>query len=152
MDDKDNEFKNATTMSGLMLKYKKAKTNFQLQYQYTTQDRTYFNDSVDRTYTIFENNQYAGTTHFADAFLSTPIHKNVQWIMGTDFRYGSYNQSYESLGQGWAFAFSTNDKFQFQLDHNNTEVINLVKCDFGDYIFGRCLSFAFCRTWMESLD
>ncbi|MCF8285598.1 MAG: TonB-dependent receptor plug domain-containing protein, partial [Chitinophagaceae bacterium] len=94
-DDKDNEFKNATTMNGLVLKYKKAKTNFQLQYQYTTQDRTYFNDSVDRTYLIFENNQYAGTTHFADAFLSTPIHKNIQWIIGSDFRYGSYNQTYE---------------------------------------------------------
>jgi vitamin B12 transporter len=114
MDDRDNEFKNATTMSGLVLKYKKAKTNFQLQYQYTTQDRTYLNDSADRSYLIYENNQYAGTTHFADAFLSTPIHKNVQWIVGTDFRYGSYNQSYEALGQGWAYAFSTNDTFQFQ--------------------------------------
>jgi vitamin B12 transporter len=114
MDDKDNEFKNATTMSGLVLKYKKAKTSFQLQYQYTTQDRIYLNDSADRTYLIYENNQYAGKTHFADAFLSTPIQKNVQWIMGTDFRYGSYNQSYEALGQGWAYAFSTNDTFQFQ--------------------------------------
>ena len=114
MDEKDNEFKNATTMSGLVLKYKKSKTSFQLQYQYTTQDRTYLNDSADKTYLIYENNQYAGTTHFADAFLSTPIHKNVQWIVGTDFRYGSYNQSYEALGQGWAYAFSTNDTFQFQ--------------------------------------
>jgi vitamin B12 transporter len=114
MDDRDNEFKNATTMSGLVLKYKKSKTSFQLQYQYTTQDRTYLNDSADKTYLIYENNQYAGKTHFADAFLSTPIHKNVQWIVGTDFRYGSYNQSYEALGQGWAYAFSTNDTFQFQ--------------------------------------
>ena len=114
MDDRDNEFKNTTTMSGLVLKYKKSKTSFQLQYQFTTQDRTYLNDSADKTYLIYENNQYAGNTHFADAFLSTPIHKNVQWIVGTDFRYGSYNQSYEALGQGWAFAFSTNDTFQFQ--------------------------------------
>jgi vitamin B12 transporter len=114
MDDRDNEFKNATTMSGLVLKYKKSKTSFQLQYQYTTQDRTYLNDSADKTYLIYEKNQYAGKTHFADAFLSTPIHKNVQWIVGTDFRYGSYNQSYEALGQGWAYAFSTNDTFQFQ--------------------------------------
>jgi hypothetical protein len=30
---------------------------------------------------------------------------------------------------------NSNDKFKFQLDHNNSEVINLVKCDFGDYIF-----------------
>jgi vitamin B12 transporter len=115
MDDRDNEFKNATTMSGLVLKYKKAKTSFQLQYQYTTQDRTYLNDSADKTYLIYENNQYAGTTHFADAFLSTPIHKNVQWIVGTDFRYGSYNQSYEAILKAYGpYSFSTNDTFQFQ--------------------------------------
>ena len=33
---------------------------------------------------------------FVDAFVSTPIQKNVQWIIGTDFRYGSYNQTYDS--------------------------------------------------------
>jgi vitamin B12 transporter len=114
MDDKDNEFKNATTMSGLVLKYKKGKTNFQLQYQYTTQDRTYFNDSVDRTYTIFENNQYTGTTHFADAFLSRAIHKNVQWIMGTDFRYGSYNQTYASISEYGPYNDIFKDTFQLQ--------------------------------------
>jgi vitamin B12 transporter len=115
MDDKDNEFKNATTMSGLVLKYKKAKTNFQLQYQYTTQDRTYFNDSADKTYLIYENNQYAGTTHFADAFLSTPIHKNIQWIIGTDFRYGSYNQSYEMIHEVYGpYSDVFKDTFQFQ--------------------------------------
>jgi vitamin B12 transporter len=114
MDDKDNEFKNATTMSGLVLKYKKAKTNFQLQYQYTTQDRTYLNDSADRTHTIFEDNQYAGTTHFVDAFLSTPIHKNIQWIVGSDFRYGSYNQTYESISQYGPYNDVFKDTFQFQ--------------------------------------
>jgi vitamin B12 transporter len=115
MDDRDNEFKNATTMSGLVLKYKKSKTSFQLQYQYTTQDRIYLNDSADKTYLIYENNQYAGTTHFADAFLSTPINKNIQWIVGTDFRYGSYNQSYEAILKVYGpYSFSTNDTFQFQ--------------------------------------
>jgi vitamin B12 transporter len=124
-DDKDNEFKNATTMNGLVLKYKKAKTNFQLQYQYTTQDRTYFNDSVDRTYLIFENNQYAGKTHFADAFLSTPIHKNIQWIIGSDFRYGSYNQSYEAIIEGYGpYSFNTNDTFQFQNAFYTSVLIN----------------------------
>ena len=124
MDDKDNEFKNATTMSGLVLKYKKAKTSFQLQYQYTTQDRTYLNDSADRKYIIFENNQYAGKTHFADAFLSTPIHKNIQWIVGTDFRYGSYNQTYESISQYGPYSFSTNDTFQFQNAFYTSVLVN----------------------------
>ncbi len=124
MDDRDNEFKNATTMSGLVLKYKKAKTNFQFQYQYTTQDRTYFNDSADRKYIIFENNQYAGTTHFADAFLSTPIHKNIQWIIGTDFRYGSYNQIYESISQWGPYNDIFRDTFQFQNAIYTSALIN----------------------------
>ncbi|MEY4459351.1 MAG: hypothetical protein RIT38_556, partial [Bacteroidota bacterium] len=114
-DDKDNEFKNATTISGLILQYKKAKTSFQFQYQYTTQDRTYLNDSADRTYLVYENNQYAGTTHFADAYLSTSVYKNAQWIVGTDFRYGSYNQSYEMVDEAYGpYEFSTNDTFQYQ--------------------------------------
>ncbi len=113
-DDRDNEFKNATNINGLILQYKKAKTSFQIQYQYTTQDRTYLNDSVDKTYLIYENNQYAGKTHFADAFLSTPMHKNVQWIIGTDFRYGSYNQSYESISQWGPYSDTFKDTFQYQ--------------------------------------
>ena len=124
-DDKDNAFKNATTMSGLVLKYKKVKTNFQFQYQYTTQDRTYLNDSSDRTYLIYEDNQYAGTTHFADAFLSTPINKNIQWIIGTDFRYGSYNQSYEAILEAYGpYSFTTNDTFQFQNAFYTSVLIN----------------------------
>jgi vitamin B12 transporter len=101
-------------MSGLLLKYKKSTTSFQLQYQYTTQDRTYLNDSTDKKYTIYENNQYAGTTHFVDAFLSTSLHKNVQWIIGTDFRYGSYNQSYKSISQYGPYNDAFKDTFQFQ--------------------------------------
>ena len=113
-DDKDNEFTNATAMNGLILQYKKAKTTFQIQYQYTTQDRTYLNDSADRTYLIYENNQYAGKTHFADAFLSTPVHKNVQWIVGTDFRYGAYNQIYQSISEWGPYNDTFKDTFQFQ--------------------------------------
>ncbi len=113
-DDKDNEFKNATTISGLILQYKKAKTSFQFQYQYTTQDRTYVNDSADQTYLVYENNQYAGKTHFADAYLSTPIKQNIQWIIGTDFRYGSYNQTYESISQWGPYNDAFKDTFQYQ--------------------------------------
>jgi vitamin B12 transporter len=108
----------------LVLKYKKAKTNFQLQYQYTTQDRTYFNDSVDKTYLIFENNQYAGTTHFADAFLSTTINKNIQWIIGSDFRYGSYNQTYESISQWGPYNDVFKDTFQLQNAIYTSALIN----------------------------
>jgi len=113
-DDKDEYFKNGTTMSGLTLKYKKAKTLVQFQYQYTTQDRTYRNDSVDRTYTIFEDNRYAGKSHFADLFVSTPLSKNIQWITGTDFRYGSYHQTYISISEYGPWIDNFKDTFQFQ--------------------------------------
>ncbi len=113
-DDKDEYFNNATTMSGLLLKYKKEKSVFQFQYQYTTQDRSYLNDSADRTYLTYENNVYAGKTHFADAFLSKSIGKNVQWIIGSDFRYGSYNQTYESISAWGPYNESFKDTFQYQ--------------------------------------
>ena len=113
-DDKDARFNNATSMTGLILKYKKASKVFQFQYQYTTQDRSYLNDSADRTYLIYENNQYKGATHFADLFYSNQLSKNMQWIIGSDFRYGSYNQTYESIS-GWGpYNEKFKDTFQFQ--------------------------------------
>jgi vitamin B12 transporter len=113
-DDKDEYFNNATSISGLQLKYKKEKTVFQFQYQYTTQDRSYLNDSVDRAYLIYENNQYAGKTHFADAFLSKNIGENIQWIIGSDFRYGSYHQNYTSISSYGPYNENFKDTFQFQ--------------------------------------
>ena len=113
-DDKDEYFNNATTMSGLQLKYKKDKTVFQFQYQYTTQDRSYLNDSTDKKYITYENNQYVGKTHFADAFLSKSIGQNIQWILGSDFRYGSYNQTYASISVYGPYNENFKDTFQFQ--------------------------------------
>jgi vitamin B12 transporter len=113
-DDKDNRFNNATTMSGLIIKYKKEQASFQFQYQYTTQDRSYLNDSNDRQYLIYENNQYKGSTHFADMFYSNQLAKNIQWIIGSDFRYGSYNQTYESISDWGPYNEHFKDTFQFQ--------------------------------------
>ena len=63
---------------------------------------------------IYENNQYNGATHFADLFFSNQLSKNIQWIIGTDFRYGSYNQTYESIS-GWGpYNEKFKDTFQFQ--------------------------------------
>ncbi len=131
-DDKDEHFKNATGMTGVILKYKKEQQTFQFQYQYTTQDRSYLNDSADKTYLIYENNKYKGSTHFADMFYTNQLTKNVQWIIGTDFRYGSYNQTYESIS-GWGpYNEKFKDTFQFQnalygslLVHNNNKKILL---------------------------
>ncbi len=113
-DDKDEYFNNATTMTGMQLKYKKDKALFQFQYQYTTQDRSYLNDSVDKKYITYENNQYAGKTHFADMFLSKYIGQNIQWIAGADFRYGSYNQTYASISVWGPYNEIFKDTFQFQ--------------------------------------
>jgi vitamin B12 transporter len=113
-DDKDEYFNNATTMTGLQLKYKKDMTTFQFQYQYTTQVRSYLNDSADKQYITYENNQYAGETHFADAFLSKSIGQNIQWIIGSDFRYGSYNQTYASISSYGPYNENFKDTFQYQ--------------------------------------
>jgi len=113
-DDKDDRFHNATNMSGLHLNYKKGDTRFQLQYQYSTQNRQYLNDSADRKYIVYENNHYWGKSHFADAFFSTPISKNIQWIIGSDFRYGSYHQDYFSISAWGPYSDNFKDTFQYQ--------------------------------------
>ncbi|MGI9137427.1 MAG: TonB-dependent receptor plug domain-containing protein [Sediminibacterium sp.] len=113
-DDKDEYFNNATTLSGMQLKYKKNKSTFQFQYQFTTQDRSYLNDSADKKYIIYENNQYAGKTHFADAFYANTLGKNIKWIIGSDFRYGSYYQTYASISEWGPYNENFKDTFQFQ--------------------------------------
>jgi vitamin B12 transporter len=123
-DDKDEKFNNATKLTGLVLKYKKEKTIFQFQYQLSTQDRQYKNDSADRTYTIFEDNQYAGKSHFADAFYSTSISKNIQWIIGGDFRYGSYQQTYSSISEYGPYNDNFKDTFQYQTALYSSLLIN----------------------------
>ena len=123
-DDKDEQFHNATKLTGLVLKYKKEKTIFQFQYQLSTQDRQYKNDSLDKTYTIFEDNQYTGKSHFADAFYSTPIAKNIQWIMGGDFRYGSYQQTYVSISEYGPYNDNFKDTFQYQTALYSSLLIN----------------------------
>ena len=123
-DDKDEKFNNATKLTGLVLKYKKEKSIFQFQYQLSTQDRQYKNDSADRKYTIFEDNQYKGKSHFADAFYSTPIAKNIQWIMGGDFRYGSYQQTYVSISEYGPYNDNFKDTFQYQTALYSSLLIN----------------------------
>ena len=123
-DDKDEKFNNATKLTGLVLKYKKEKSIFQFQYQLSTQDRQYKNDSADRTYTIFEDNQYKGKSQFADAFYSTPLSKNIQWIMGGDFRYGSYNQTYASISGYGPYNDTFKDTFQYQTALYSSLLIN----------------------------
>ncbi len=123
-DDKDASFKNATGIHGMILKYKKDKAFFQFQYQYTTQDRSYLNDSVDKTYLIYENNLYNGSTHYADVFYSYQLSKNVQYIVGSDFRYGSYRQTYESIS-GWGpYNEIFKDTFQYQNALYGSVIIN----------------------------
>ncbi len=113
-DDKDEYFNNATTISGMQLKYKKDKSIFQFQYQYTTQDRSYLNDSADKQYIKYENNQYKGKTHFADAFYSNSLGKNIKWVIGSDFRYGSYLQTYASISNWGPYNENFKDTSQFQ--------------------------------------
>ena len=113
-DDKDEYFQNATTLSGLNLHYKNGTTQFQFLYQYSTQDRSYLNDSVDKQYITFENNQYSGRSHFGDAYFSSTVAKNIQWIIGSDFRYGAYQQDYFSISAYGPYAEKFKDTFQYQ--------------------------------------
>jgi vitamin B12 transporter len=112
-DDKDEYFKNATQFSGVQLQYKKDKKELHFQYQLTNQDRLYRNDSADKTYTIYEDNHYYGKTQFADLFYAKHFNK-IDWIIGSDFRYQSYHQSYLSIS-GWGpYQDQFKDTFQFQ--------------------------------------
>lgn len=96
-DDKDYNIHNTSFTSGAGFQYKKGKLNLNGNYQFSELTRTYRNDSLDRTGTIFENNTYSGKSQFAELYASIQLIKGITLLGGADYRHHSYNQQYFSI-------------------------------------------------------
>lgn len=96
-DEKDYTVNNNTLTTGAGFSYKKGILTLNGTYQYSGLKRKYFNDSLYRTSTIFEDNRYHGKTDFAELYASMKLNKAFTLLAGADYRYSSYNQSYFSI-------------------------------------------------------
>lgn len=95
-DEKDFAVRNSTTTGGAGFVYRKGKIALNGTYQFSKMDRNFLNDSLFRTSTIFEDNQYDGKTHFAELYASTKFSKNFTLLTGIDYRKSAYEQLYLS--------------------------------------------------------
>jgi len=96
-DEKDYTIDNSTLTTGAGFSYKKGIINLNGTYQYSNVKRKYFNDSLYRTSTIFEDNRYDGKTQFAELYASLKLTNAFTLLAGADYRYLSYNQFYSSI-------------------------------------------------------
>lgn len=96
-DDKDYTSDNNTLTTGAGFSYKKGILTLNGTYQYSDLKRKYFNDSLYRTSTIFEDNRYNGKTQFAELYSSLKLNTAFTLLAGADYRYSSYTQSYFSI-------------------------------------------------------
>lgn len=96
-DEKDYAIDNSTLTAGAGFTYKKGNLTLNGTYQYSNVKRKYFNDSLYRTSTIFEDNRYNGATGFAEVYASVKLNNAFTFLAGADYRYLSYNQFYSSI-------------------------------------------------------
>ena len=96
-DEKDYTIDNSSLTGGAGFNYKKGIVAVTGTYQYSELKRNYYNDSLYRTSTIFENNDYFGKTQFAELYASIKIARPLTLLAGGDYRYSSYNQHYASV-------------------------------------------------------
>jgi len=96
-DDKDYYIHNSSFISGAGFAYKKGSVTLNGTYQYSELSRNYHNDSLDRTSTIFEDNNYSGKSQFVELYAGTKLGNGFTLLTGLDYRYNSYNQTYFSI-------------------------------------------------------
>ncbi|WP_297818501.1 TonB-dependent receptor [Segetibacter sp.] len=96
-DEKDYTIDNSNLTGGAGFNYKKGIVTLNGTYQYSEFKRNYFNDSIHKTSTIFEDNKYFGKTQFAELYASIKLHKSLTFLAGADYRYSSYNNHYSSI-------------------------------------------------------
>jgi vitamin B12 transporter len=96
-DDKDYNINNKSFIGGTGFTYKKALLTLNGNYQYSELTRNYLNDSLHKTGTIYEDNNYFGKSQFAELYAGIFLGSGFTLVTGLDYRYNSYNQQYFSI-------------------------------------------------------
>jgi vitamin B12 transporter len=97
-DERDYFVKNKSLIAGAGFHYKKNNLSITGNYQYSTNQRNYFNDSLDRpSFTTFSTDDYSGKSQFAELYNSIELSKNFTFLHGGDYRYNSMYSNYYSL-------------------------------------------------------
>ncbi|MEO6255150.1 MAG: TonB-dependent receptor plug domain-containing protein, partial [Ferruginibacter sp.] len=97
-DDADYVIKSKNALVGFGADYRIGKSNLHFNYNYNKTNRLYVDDSVSRGgFSYYSKGDYTGKSHFAELYSNTSIHKNIELLVGADYRNQRTDQEYFSL-------------------------------------------------------
>ncbi len=97
-DDVDYYVKSKHSLVGLGADYAIGKTTLHFNYNYNTTNRFYLDDSTTKTnFSYYSKGNYTGKSHFAELYSNIAINKNIDVLVGADFRNQLTNQEYFSV-------------------------------------------------------
>lgn len=96
-DDKDDNIHNKSFIGGTGFTYKKKGLSITGNYQYSAMNRHYVNDSLDKTSTWFEDNNYWSKNQYIELYGNVILNKNITFLAGADYRFSSYRELYASI-------------------------------------------------------
>jgi len=97
-DEKDYSFKSKTIILGSGIIYSKNNVSFATNYQYSTNRRSYINDSVDVPgFAKFSTDNYFGKAHYLEAYSKIDLGSGFSVLQGADYRFSSMNSQNYSL-------------------------------------------------------
>ena len=107
-DDVDYYVKSKNSLIGLGADYTIGKTVLHFNYNYNTSNRFYLDDSTTKTnFSYYSEGNYTGKSHFAELYSNIAITKNIDVLVGADYRNQLTNQEYFSVSMFGPYASPT---------------------------------------------
>lgn len=103
-DEKDYSHTSKAVITGGGMTYNRNKIILAANYQYSTNDRRYNNDSIDRPgFVNFSKDIYFGKAHFLELYSNIELGGGFSLLQGTDYRHSSMRSTNFSLSSFGAY-------------------------------------------------
>ncbi len=96
-DDKDYTITIKNALAGIGADYNFGKSALYFNYNYNTTERKYLDDSVALAGSSYSRGKYTGRSHFIEAYSNIFVNKNVDVLVGLDYRNQVTEQDYLSI-------------------------------------------------------
>jgi len=118
-DELDYTYSQKSWQAGLKNEFTFGKSKLNILYSYNNINRIYTDDSIKSRngYDIYSRGNYKGSEHFIDAYLHTPLSRQLKLTGGIDYRSSESDQEYLSIGSFGPYAtkYSSDSLNQNQL-------------------------------------
>ncbi len=97
-DDVDYVIKNKNALAGIGADYTIGKSILHFNYNYNSTNRFYLNDStIIQGFSYYSQGEYSGKSHFAELYSNIAVTKNIDVLVGADYRNQLTDQNYFSV-------------------------------------------------------